>query len=548
MTDTTPTPDTTTGSGSNATDAETTRVPRTAASPVGGGIAVAATVLAVLAVGVAAGIGGPTAVLALGAPLLWLGLRWHRDDSGLRDWVAAALNDTDPSQESDALSQDDRSDESAVAVRRHTAVVTSLSAVTAGLTFGGAVTAFTAPVAYVLMFVGGLAESLTVTLGAVAVAASVLEASVGTTGADRGVPDGLLSRATNPVLGATVAGVTLLAVVVALGAVGLAAGRWLFAGGAVSPFPLVVVLQIGVVALALLLPRVERALEDLLGPDRYESPAVADWLGRTPDEIPATYWAVLTVQVAAVWGGFVFVSWPTAGLGGLLATAFGVVLPLALTAVVGLALAVVGGWALQRFVVVASGTDGPAAVRTVAAVPPLVGGVWLIVTQLPFTAGTVTAIAVPLGVAIAVTGFGVGTHALSAAAHLGPFSDRAAGFGVAASLVVSLALTTALTGGAPVAVYLAVAAALATWYSGELAAGLGRGLGRGADTTAGEAAHAAALGLVLLATVVVVTGLTYFAGVPRGLFAGARPAAAVVFLAVAVLAVAARETVTRSRS
>ncbi len=299
MTDTAPTPDTTTGSKSNATDAETTRVPQTAASPVGGGIAVAATVLAVLAVGVAAGIGGPTAVLALGAPLLWLGLWWHRDDSGLRDWVAAALDDTDPSQESDALSpqqpdppstqqpdalsQDDRSDESAVAVRRHTAVVTSLSAVTAGLTFGGAVTAFTAPVAYVLMFVGGLAESLTVTLGAVAVAASVLEASVGTTGADRGVPDGLLSRATNPVLGATVAGVTLLAVVVALGAVGLAAGRWLFAGGAVSPFPLVVVLQIGVVALALLLPRVERALEDLLGPDRYESPAVADWLGRTPD-------------------------------------------------------------------------------------------------------------------------------------------------------------------------------------------------------------------------------------------------------------------------
>ena len=522
----------------------TTRPPEAGPTRTGSLVALLATTLAVVVAGFGVGVGVPTVAVVAGGALLWPAGRWHVDDRRLREVVADAVVD---GAESDTTTAFEPTSESGLAaetiggVRDQTVASAVATATVRGGTFGLAMVGLVLPVAYVALFVGGAAETVVVTAGAVAVAAVALEAGVGFgTGTSQwGVPDGLFAETTNPLLGVTVGGVTLGTVVVAAVAGSAALGEWVLAVG-VGPFGLAVLLQFAVVTLALLAPSVDRALSRLLGPDRFDPPAVFEQFGRSPSEIPREYVAALGVQSFLLWSGFGFVGWP----GGVAALALGVVVPLLAVAVVAAAALVVGLWGLVEFVLAASGDDGPFVVETLASFVPTALGTLAVVSLLPLSTGFVTAVAVPVGVGIGTVGFRLGGHALSLLARFGPFGDDAAGFGVASVTVVGLALTAVVAGAPPVAVYVPVAAALAVWYAGELAAGLGRGLGREVDTTAGETAHAVGLGAVLLAALGVVTGLTYFASAPAGL-AGPRTAAAVVFLLIATTAVVLRETVVR---
>lgn len=506
----------------------TTRPPDAGPTRTGSLVALLATTLAVVVAGFGVGVGAPAAAVAVGGALLWPAARWHVDDRQLRELVADAVVD-------DSVSDTTATDE----IRDQTVASAAATATVRGATFGLAMVGVLLPVAYVALFVGGVAETVVVTGGAVAVAAVALEAGVGfgTGGGQWGIPGGLFSRTTNPLLGVTVGGVTLGTVVVAVVAGSAALGEWVLAVG-VGPFALAVLLQLAVVALALLAPFVGRALTRLLGPDRFDPPATFERFGRAPDEIPREYVVALGVQLFLLWSGVGFLGWPT----GVAAAVFGVGLPLLAVAAVAAAALVVGLWGLVEFVLAASGDDGPFVVETLAAFLPVVLGTLALVSLLPFLTSPANVVAVPIGIGVGTIGFRFGGHALSILARFGPFGDDAAGFGVASVAVVGLALTAVAAGAPPVAVYVPVAAALAVWYAGELAAGLGRGLGRDAETTAGETAHAVGLTAVLLAALAVVTGLTYFASVPAGL-AGPQTTAAVVFLVVAATAVVVRETV-----
>ena len=511
----------------------TTRPPEAGPTRTGSLVALLVTTLAVVAAGFGVGVGAPAAAVAVGGALLWPAARWHVDDRRLRELVADAVGDDGPTV----------GDESAAAseVRDRTVASAAATATVRGGTFGLALTGVVLPVAYVWLFVGGVAETVVVTGGAVAVGAVALEAGVGFgAGTERwGVSDGLLSEATNPLLGLTVAAVTLGTVAVAVVAGGAALGEWILAVG-VGPFTLAVLLQLAVLVLALLAPFVDRALSRLLGPDRFETPTLFDRLARRPEEVPRGFVAGLGLQLFLLWSGVGQPVWP----GGVAAVVFGVVVPLLAVGTVALAAVVVGGWGLVEFVLAASGDDGPFVVETLAAILPTAIGTAAVVSLLSFSATAVGVVAVPLGIGLGTIGFRLSGHVLSSIARFGPFGDDAAGFGIASVVVVGVGMTAALTGAPPLAVYVPVAAALAAWYAGELAAGLGRGLGREAETAAGEAAHAVGLGVVLLAALAVVTALTYFVSVPTGL-AGPRTTVAVVFLVVAAGAVALRETVAR---
>lgn len=505
----------------------TTPQPETGATRTGSGVALIATALAVAVVGFGVGVGAPAAVAAVGGALLWPTARWETDDGWLRDRVTDAVGTPD----------DD--------TRTLTAAAATAVAVVHGLTAGLALTALAGPVAFVLLFVGGLAETATVVVGAFAVSAVALEGAVGFDRSDDlwAVDDGLLARLTNPLLGLTVAGVTLTTVVIALAAGGVGAADWLAAGG-VGPFGLAVLLQATALGLALLAPHVERSLSALVGPDRFESPALLSALGRAPEEVPRGYWLALGAQVLLVWSGFGLPAvWP----GGVVGFVLGGVLPGVAVAALALALTVVGVWGLVAFVLAASGDDGPFVVRTVASFLPAAAGTLLVTVPLSFQTPYVAAVTVPLGIGVGAVGVRLGGHLLSLAARFGPLTGNTAGFGIGAGLVATLAPTAALSGAPAPTVYVAVAAALACWYAGELAAGLGTALGRDADTAAGEAAHAVGLGVVLVGALAVVTGLTYFLSVPAGLAAGPQTAAAVVLLVVAAATVVARETVVRDR-
>lgn len=524
----------------------TTRPPEAGPTRTGSLVALLVTTLAVVAAGFGVGVGAPAAAVAVGGALLWPAARWHVDDRRLRELVAGAVVDDEPAVGDKPTVGDDGptvSDESAAASRVGDRTVASAAATAAvrGGTFGLSLAGVVLPVAYVWLFVGGVAETIVVAGGAVAVGAVALEAGVGFgTGTERwGVSDGLLSEATNPLLGLTVAAVTLGTVAVAVVAGGAALGEWILAVG-IGPFTLAVLLQSAVLVLALLAPFVDRALSRLLGPDRFETPALFDRLARRPEEVPHGFVAGLGLQLFLLWSGVGQPGWP----GGVAAAVFGVVVPLLAVGTVALAAVVVGGWGLVEFVLAASGDDGPFVVETLVAILPTAIGTAAVVSLLPFSATAVGVVAVPLGIGLGTIGFRLSGHVLSSIARFGPFGDDAAGFGIASVAVVGVGMTAALTGAPPLAVYVPVAAALAAWYAGELAAGLGRGLGRDAETAAGEAAHAVGLGVVLLAALAVVTALTYFVSVPTGL-AGPRTATAVVFLVVAAGAVTLRETVAR---
>ena len=505
----------------------TTRQPETGATRTGSVVALIATAFAVTVVGFGVGVGAPAAVVAVGGALLWPTARWEVDDGWLHDRVADAVDSPD--------------DE----IRDTTAAAATAVAAVYGLTAGLALTALAGPVGFVLLFVGGLAETVTVVVGAVAVSAVALEGAVGFDRTDGlwAVDDGLLARLTNPLLGLTVAGVTLVTVGIALVAGGLGATEWLTAGG-VGPLGLAVLLQVTALGLALLAPHVERSLSRLLGPDRFESPALLSELARTPEAVPRGYWLALGAQVVLVWSG---VWLPPVWPGGVVGVLLGGVVPALAVAAVVSALAVVGVWGLVEFVLAASGDDGPFVVRTVASFLPAAAGTLLVTVPLSFQTPYVAAVTVPLGIGVGAVGVRIGGHLLSLAARFGPLAGNTAGFGIGAGLVAALAPTAALSGAPAPAVYVAVAAALACWYAGELAAGLGTALGRDADTAAGEAAHAVGLGVVLVGALAVVTGLTYLLPVPAGVAAGPQTAAAVVLLVVAVATVVVRETIVRDR-
>lgn len=505
----------------------TTRQPETGATRTGSVVALIATALAVVTVGFGVGVGAPAAVVAAGGVLLWPAARLTDDDGPLRDRAAAAAG----RPEDDA--------------RTLTAAAATAAAVVHGLTVGLAMTALAGPVAFVLLYVGGVAETVTVVAGGFAVSAVALERAVGFDRADDlwAIDDGLWARLSNPLLGLTVVAVTLATLVLALAAGGVGAVDWLSRGG-VGPFGLAVLLQATVLGLALLAPHVERSLSQLLGPDRFDPPALLSELGRSPEEIPRGYWVGIGVQLLFLWSGFGLPAvWP----GGIVGLVLGTLLPGIAVATVVVALSVVGVWGLVEFVLAASGDDGPFVVRTVASALPAGAATLLVVAPLPVQTPYVTAVTVPLGVGVGTILVRLCGHALSLFARFGPLENDVAGFGVAAGLTAALAPTAALSGAPAPTVYLAVAAALACWYAGELSAGLGAALGRDADTAAGEAAHTVGLTVVLVAALGLVTGLTYFVSVPAGLVAGPQTAAAIVLLVVAAAALVARESVVRDR-
>lgn len=535
----------------------TTEPPETTPSPTGSRIAFLATALAVVVAGAGFGVLLPALGVVLGGAALWPALRWLRDTDRFVASVASAV-DTGPADV-------DRSEGAPAAARsrrvaavgrpeRRSALASGLAATVVGLTFGTGVALLAGSPAYVLAFVGGVGASATVTLGAVAVGAVALNATVGLgpTGsrdasdvlAGPTGDDGVLANATTPALGAVVAVTTAVTVFAGGGALVVTGGQFLLDSGPVSPLATALVLQLVAVGLGLIGPLLDSAFEDLLGGERYERPAALDWLSRAPSEVPRWYWLALFLQVTAVANG---VALPTAALTtGLAGVVVGQLLPLGALALATLAATVVAGWVVKSFTVAAVGEDGPLAVRTLATLVPIAAVMWALVLAVPSAEPLIAPVATPVGVAVALGAVRATGDGIWAVSRLGILPERAGGFAVAAATTVSVGVVAAFAGGPAAAVYVAVAAALVAWYAGELGTGLGHHLGREADTTTGEVAHAVGVSLVVAAATLVVSLVSYVGGPPAWLPDGAAAATAVAGLAVAALAVVARVTVGRS--
>ncbi|MEZ3117736.1 hypothetical protein RYH80_17600 [Halobaculum sp. MBLA0147] len=557
----------TTAQTADRTTERTTEPPERTPSPAGSRIAFLATALAVVVAGAGFGVLLPAVGVVLGGAALWPALRLLRDPDGLVATVADAVDTSEAAVErAEHEGVADQSDRATTVDRpeHRSALARGLAAVVVGLTFGTSVALLAGSPAYVLAFVGGVGASATVTLGAVAVGAVALNATVGVgpTGSggangvlagptgDDGVlagptgDDGVLAKATTPALGAVVAVTTAVTVFAGGGAVVVTGGQFLLDSGPLSPLATALVLQLVAVGVGVTVPLLDSAFEDLLGGERYERPAALDWLSRAPSEVPRWYWLALFLQVTAVANG---VALPTTALTtGLAGVVVGQLLPLGALALGTLAATVVAGWVVKSFTVAAVGEDGPLAVRTLATLVPVAAVVWTLVLAVPSAEPLIAPVATPVGVAVALGAVRATGDGIWAVSRLGVLPERAGGFAVAAGATVAVGLVAAFAGGPAAAVYVAVAAALVTWYAGELGTGLGHHLGREADTTTGEVAHAVAVSLVVGAATLVVSLVTYVGGPPAWLPDGASAATAVAGLAVAALAVVARVTVGRS--
>jgi hypothetical protein len=552
------------------------RTPETAPSPSGGVTAFLAVSLGVLAVSAAAGaIGDPGAGdgtllgavgaavgVILGGALSWLAIRWWSDGDTLLARMAESVGEDEDARQNSGWSRNrERPQNTEITVVEQSVRTVTAANVLLGLVFGSAVALVTVSVGYTLShWSGPLVPTVTI-LGAMAILAVVLDGTVGidtaydgTNRGDTGAQtetSGVLGTANGSTLDSATAGllgVTILGIVVGIFATlgtfgGALAGQWVLASPPLSPFALVVVLQILVVLLALTLPYVTEALEDILGPERYEPPAIAAWLERSPHEIPERYWQALAAQLGILLLFGDALSWyglsSLLGGGRTLALVAGKLLPLGLVAVLLLAGLVVLGWFGHLLVLAATGEHGPLVVRSVAAVVPVIVAVAGLLWTLPPLYET--AVTLPLGVGAAAVGYRFFVFLLAAVAGSKPFPDQAAGFALAAVLLAGLAVITAFAGGAPLAVYVAVATALLVWYAGSFAAEVGGHLGRAADTATAEGIHAVTLAGVVGTALTLVSVVTYLVGIPRGLFGGSRAVTAAVFLLVAALAVIGRQ-------
>lgn len=444
------------------------RPPESSPSPTGSGVAFGACVVAALSLAVSVDpvVAVSVVVSAVGGGLLWASLRGLRGDA------------------------------------RSTAL--------GGL--GVAVATFLLPggPALLLAFGGGYTASTLVACGAVAFLLVACEGAVGLRTAATTLRTSLAVAAAAPIATLVVLAPAMSLGGAALDGVDVAIGRLL--GGSVVV--VLVVLQVAGLAAALLLPPATRTLERVLGPDRYQPPAVVRAAALRPRDVPKWYWVALLAQVVVAPGFRVpavstLYTVPTVGPvfralldGGLLAGS-------AVVVAGGLALVVLGGM-VQSAVVGAVGEDPAERVLTLA--PAALAVVTLLVTVLAEAVGLGGPTLAGTGISLAYTGwlFVVGAPiAVFAAVQVvgtltgddafdGLLPDHAPGFTLAAAAVVGAAITGSTAGANPIAVVGAVALALVAWGTGEHAAGLGAQLGRDADTATVE--YVRATGLVAVGT------------------------------------------------
>lgn len=484
------------------------RPPESSPSPTGSGVAFVALVVASLALAASVDpvVAASVVVSAVGGGLLWASLRGLRGDA------------------------------------RSTALGGVGIAVATFLLPGGP--------ALLLALGGGYAASALVACSAVAFLLVACEGAVGLRTAATTLRTPLAVAAAAPIATLVVLAPTMSLGGAALDAVAVAFGRLL--GG--SLVVVIVVLQVAGLAAALLLPHATATLERLLGPDRYQPPAVVRAAALRPTDVPKWYWIALLAQAAFAPGirvpaVTVLYTVPTAGPVFRALLDDGLLAGSAMLVAGSLALVVLGGM-VQSAVVRAVGEDP--AKRVLTAAPAVLGVATLLVTALAEAVGAGGPTLAGTGVSLAYTGWlfvaGAPIAAFATvqvvatltgdAAFDGLVPDHGPGFALAATAGVGAAVAGSVAGANPIAVVGAVALALVAWGTGEHAAGLGRQLGRDADTTTVEYVRATGLLAVGAAATLGCAALAYL-GPPLSV-GGDRALVALAFLLVALVTLTAR--------